>query len=85
MLNIPKNVREILSKSYYISVATIEKKQISCYDGTVKYLFKMNDGEYIESVLMDYHHGYTICISTQVGCKMGCTFCATGKSGFHVI
>lgn len=82
MLNIPKNVREILSKSYYISVAIIEKKQISCYDGTVKYLFKMNDGEYIESVLMDYHHGYTICISTQVGCKMGCTFCATGKSGF---
>jgi len=82
MLNIPKNIRKILSELYYISVATIEKKQISCYDGTIKYLFRLNDGEYVEAVLMDYHHGYTICISTQAGCKMGCTFCATGKSGF---
>ncbi|MEE0857850.1 MAG: 23S rRNA (adenine(2503)-C(2))-methyltransferase RlmN [Acutalibacteraceae bacterium] len=82
MLNIPKNIRKSLSELYYISVAIIEKKQISCYDGTIKYLFRLNDGEFIESVLMDYHHGYTICISTQVGCKMGCTFCATGKSGF---
>lgn len=82
MLNIPKNIRKNLAELYYISVATIEKKQISCYDGTIKYLFKLYDGEFIESVLMDYHHGYTICISTQVGCKMGCTFCATGKSGF---
>lgn len=82
MLNVPKNIRANLSDLYYISVATIEKKQISCYDNTIKYLFKLYDGEYIESVLMDYHHGYTICISTQVGCKMGCTFCATGKSGF---
>ena len=82
MLNIPKNIRKSLTELYYISVATIEKKQISCYDGTIKYLFRLNDGEFIESVLMDYHHGYTICISTQVGCKMGCTFCATGKSGF---
>ena len=82
MLNIPKNIRKNLSELYYISVATIEKKQISCYDGTIKYLFKLYDGEFIESVLMDYHHGYTICISTQVGCKMGCTFCATGKNGF---
>ncbi len=82
MLNIPKNIRKSLTELYYISVATIEKKQISCYDGTIKYLFRLYDGEFIESVLMDYHHGYTICISTQVGCKMGCTFCATGKSGF---
>ncbi len=82
MLNLPKNIREKLAELYYISVATIEKKQISCYDGTIKYLFKLYDGEYIESVLMNYHHGYTLCISTQVGCKMGCTFCATGKSGF---
>lgn len=82
MLNIPKNIRKSLSELYYISVLTIEKKQISCYDGTIKYLFKLYDGEFIESVLMNYHHGYTLCISTQVGCKMGCTFCATGKSGF---
>lgn len=82
MLNIPKNLRSLLSDIYYISVASIEKKLISCYDGTIKYLFKLHDGEFVESVLMDYHHGYTICISTQVGCKMGCAFCATGKSGF---
>lgn len=82
MLNIPKNIRKSLSELYYISVLTIEKKQISCYDGTIKYLFRLHDGEFIEAVLMDYHHGYTICISTQVGCKMGCTFCATGKGGF---
>lgn len=82
MLNLPKTVRKTLSELYYISVATIEKKQVSCYDSTVKYLFRMYDGEFVESVLMSYHHGYTICISTQVGCKMGCTFCATGKSGF---
>ena len=82
MMNIPKNIRQTLSERYYIAVATIEKKQISCYDNTVKYLFRLSDGEFIESVLMHYHHGYTLCISTQVGCKMGCTFCATGKSGF---
>ncbi len=82
MLNIPQNIRQTLSERYYIAVASIEKKQISCYDDTVKYLFRLSDGEMIESVLMHYHHGYTICISTQVGCRMGCTFCATGKGGF---
>ena len=82
MLNIPLNIRKTLSEKYYIACAAIEKKQISCYDGTVKYLYRLNDGEFIEAVLMSYHHGYTICISTQVGCRMGCTFCATGKSGF---
>lgn len=83
MCNIPKSIKENLEKNYYISVANIEKKQISAYDNTVKYLFSLNDGELIESVLMQYHHGYSICISTQVGCKMGCTFCATGKGGFR--
>lgn len=82
MTNLPKNIIDLLSSICYISVATIEKKLVSSYDGTVKYLFKFNDGEFVESVVMNYHHGYTICISTQVGCKMGCTFCATGKSGF---
>ena len=82
MSNIPKNIIEFLSGSCYISVANIEKKLVSRYDKTVKYLFCLNDGEYIESVVMSYHHGYSICVSTQVGCKMGCTFCATGKSGF---
>ena len=81
MSNISKTVREELSNLYYISVANIEKKQVSCYDETVKYLFKLNDGEYVEAVLMSYHHGYTICISTQVGCKMGCRFCASTLNG----
>lgn len=82
MSNIPKALRDFLKLYYYISVANIEKKQISSYDNTVKYLFKFNDGECVESVVMSYHYGYTICISTQVGCKMGCKFCATGKQGF---
>ena len=80
--NIPRSLIDELNKKCYISVAAIEKKQVSLYDGTVKYLFRLNDGEYVESVLMKYHHGYSLCISTQVGCKMGCTFCATGRSGF---
>lgn len=82
MKNLPKNLIEFLEGSCYISVANIEKKLVSRYDKTVKYLFKLNDGEYIETVVMSYHHGFSICVSTQVGCKMGCTFCATGKSGF---
>ncbi len=82
MKNIPKDLRAELPKYCYISVANIEKKQISSYDKTVKYLFKFSDGECVESVVMNYHYGNTICISTQVGCKMGCTFCATGKQGF---
>ncbi len=82
MTNIPKSLKEKLVKNYYISFASIEKKLISAYDGTRKYLLSFPDGEAVESVLMQYHHGYTSCISTQVGCKMGCTFCATGKSGF---
>lgn len=77
-----KPFRQELEGRYYIANAVIEKKLESKIDGTVKYLFRMNDGEHVESVLMDYHHGHTICISTQVGCKMNCAFCATGKSGF---
>lgn len=82
MRNIPADLKAFLKSSSYISVANIEKKLVSRYDKTVKYLFSFNDGECVESVVMSYKHGYSICISTQVGCKMGCTFCATGKSGF---
>lgn len=82
MTNIPKDLREKLVQTCYLSQAAIEKKLISAYDDTRKYLLRLHDGEFVESVLMKYHHGYTSCISTQVGCKMGCTFCATGKSGF---
>lgn len=82
MRNIPLNLRNFLKTSSYISVANIEKKLVSRYDKTVKYLFSFNDGECVEAVVMNYRHGMSMCISTQVGCKMGCTFCATGKSGF---
>ena len=82
MRNIPADLKAFLKSSSYISVANIEKKLVSRYDKTVKYLFSFNDGECVETVVMSYKHGNSICISTQVGCKMGCTFCATGKSGF---
>lgn len=83
MTNISKELRQKLMENYYISSAAIEKKLISDYDGTRKYLFSFNDGETVESVLMKYHHGISSCISTQAGCKMGCTFCATGQGGFN--
>ena len=82
MTNIKKELRENLKKIYYISDCTIEKKLVSVYDETVKYLFKLNDGELIESVVMKYKYGRTICVSSQVGCKMGCSFCASGIAGF---
>lgn len=82
MTDLSLDLRNSLKERYYISSVEIEKKLESKHDGTIKYLFKLNDGEFIESVLMKYKHGYSICVSTQVGCKMGCKFCATGKSGF---
>lgn len=82
MSDLSKPFRSELEKRFYIATASIVRKQVSRLDGTVKYLLSFSDGECVESVLMQYHHGYSICISSQVGCKMGCTFCATGKSGF---
>lgn len=82
MSNISKDFRNILQENYEIYSCGIEKKLISVYDDTVKYLFKLHDGEYIESVVMKYKYGYTICVSSQVGCKMGCTFCASTLAGF---
>ncbi len=82
MTDISKELREKLKKSYDIYNCSIEKKLVSVYDDTVKYLFRLNDGELIESVVMKYKYGYTICVSSQVGCKMGCTFCASGIAGF---
>lgn len=81
MTNISKDLRLLLTERYEITRAQVVQKRVS-KDGTIKYLFQVNNGELIESVLMSYHHGYSICISTQVGCKMNCSFCATGKSGF---
>ena len=82
MNNIPKKLRDFLTENTYIASAEIVRCQRSKLDDTEKFLYKLHDGEYVEGVLMRYHHGLSICISTQVGCKMGCTFCATGKSGF---
>lgn len=82
MTDLSRDLRASLAEKYYISVTTIEKKLVSGYDNTVKYLLRLPDGEYVECVLMEYRHGLTVCISTQVGCRMGCTFCATGRSGF---
>ena len=82
MTNLPKTLREQLKQRGELRCAAVAQRYDSQLDDTSKYLFRLNDGEYIESVLMHYHHGYTICVSTQVGCKMGCTFCATGQGGF---
>lgn len=82
MTNLSKSLREKLKKNYNISTCAIAKKLVSVYDETVKYLFTLSDGEQIESVVMKYKYGYTICVSSQVGCKMGCTFCASGIAGF---
>jgi 23S rRNA (adenine2503-C2)-methyltransferase len=82
MTDLPQSFRARLADEYYIAAARIERKYCSKLDDTVKYLFRFNDGEMVEGVLMSYHYGRTICISTQVGCKMNCAFCATGKSGF---
>lgn len=82
MTNLPQRLREFLKENAYLACAEIIRVQRSKLDDTVKYLFRLVDGEYVEGVLMRYHHGRSMCISSQVGCKMGCTFCATGKSGF---
>lgn len=82
MTNISKDLRKNLKKNYDIYNCSIEKKLVSVYDDTVKYLYRLNDGELIESVVMKYKYGYTICVSSQVGCKMGCKFCASGIAGF---
>ncbi|MEG1436824.1 MAG: 23S rRNA (adenine(2503)-C(2))-methyltransferase RlmN [Oscillospiraceae bacterium] len=82
MTNLSKDFRQVLFENFELLNCTIEKKLSSEYNNTVKYLFRLNDGEYIESVVMEYKYGYTICISTQVGCKMKCSFCASALDGF---
>lgn len=81
MSDLSLELRRILDDNFVIFQCSIEKKLISEYDGTIKYLFRLYDGEYIESVLMKYKYGYTVCVSSQVGCRMGCTFCASTLSG----
>ena len=83
MTDLSKALRAQLSEKFDISKCEIEQKFVSKIDSTVKYLFRLNDGEYIESVIMKYKYGYTICVSSQVGCKMGCRFCASTLAGFR--
>ena len=81
MTNLPKSLREKLAAECRITRPTVERKQESAQDGTIKYLWKLADGNCIETVLMRYHHGNTVCISCQVGCRMGCAFCASTLGG----
>lgn len=82
MRNLPRTLRTELSDFFCIPTVKIEKKLVSDRDNTVKYLYGLSDGENVESVLMQYRHGWSQCLSTQVGCRMGCSFCATGMGGF---
>ena len=81
MNNLSKPLRSALAKEYYITAPQVVRKQISQLDGTIKYLWELSDGNCIETVLMSYHHGNTVCISSQVGCRMGCKFCASTIAG----
>ncbi|MBE7002927.1 MAG: 23S rRNA (adenine(2503)-C(2))-methyltransferase RlmN [Ruminococcaceae bacterium] len=81
MSNLSKELRAKLAQRFTITVPKVARKQVSKLDGTVKYLWELGDGNCIETVLMSYHHGNTVCISSQVGCRMGCRFCASTIAG----
>ena len=81
MSNLSKALREKLAAAYTITAPKVACKQVSRLDGTMKYLWELGDGNCIETVLMPYHHGNTVCISSQVGCRMGCAFCASTLGG----
>ena len=81
MTNLSKPLRERLDETYYINCPAVARKQVSKKDGTIKYLWRLRDGNCVESVVMQYHHGNTVCISSEVGCPMGCKFCASTLGG----
>ena len=81
MTNIPKALREALAQRYPILPPKVVRRQESQKDGTIKYLWQLHDGNCVETVLMRYHYGNTVCISTEVGCRMGCAFCASTIGG----
>ncbi len=81
MENLPRALREKLAQEYALDVPRVARRQESRLDGTIKYLWELADGNCIETVLMSYHHGNTVCISSQVGCRMGCKFCASTIAG----
>ena len=81
MTDLPQSLRQQLAESYPICPPEVVRKQESARDGTIKYLWKLSDGNCVETVLMRYHYGNTVCISTEVGCRMGCAFCASTLGG----
>ena len=81
MTNLSKSLREKLAAECVLCPPQVARKQVSAQDGTIKYLWRLGDGNCIETVLMRYHHGNTVCISSQVGCRMGCAFCASTLGG----
>ena len=82
MNNLSKSLRDTLDSKYIIYPLVAERTLISKIDGTTKYLYRLEDGNHVETVLMKYSYGYSLCVSTQVGCKMGCRFCASTIAGF---
>jgi len=81
MTNLPKALRDTLQERFPICAPEVVRRQESQKDGTIKYLWKLSDGNCVETVLMRYHYGNTVCISTEVGCRMGCAFCASTLGG----
>ena len=81
MTNLSKALREKLAAQYELTCPTVARRLQSAKDGTIKYLWRLSDGNCVESVLMRYHHGNTVCISCEVGCPMGCAFCASTRGG----
>ena len=81
MTNLSKDLRQKLAEQYPFYTPQVVRKQESAKDGTIKYLWKLHDGNCVETVLMRYHYGNTVCISTEVGCRMGCAFCASTLGG----
>lgn len=81
MTNLSKKLRETLKQEFFITKLKLLRKQVSAIDGTIKYLWELPDGNAVETVVMRYRHGNTICISSQVGCRQGCAFCASTIGG----
>ncbi|MCI8698062.1 MAG: 23S rRNA (adenine(2503)-C(2))-methyltransferase RlmN [Oscillospiraceae bacterium] len=81
MTDLPKDLRERMKADCVLTVPRVERRQVSKLDGTIKYLWRLADGNCVETVLMRYKHGNTVCVSSQVGCNMGCVFCASTLGG----
>ena len=81
MTNLSKTLRAKFAENCTLTALKVERKQVSQLDGTIKYLWRMEDGNCVETVLMRYKHGNTVCVSSEIGCAMGCAFCASTIGG----